>query len=155
MRRTTGAFLMRYLQQDDPINAASRQTGWVMGLDGGNSRLSMRKAGASATESPQFVVGNGSTVTTYIPAASGGANAEESVGAVVTWSASNSRAAAKGVLLGASDGVAWDAAGNAASVLYIGRNSDGSTPAAMLIDQGEIFTQRVSNAALPGLAVAA
>lgn len=153
-RRATGTHVMRYLQQDDPVLAPARQTLWSMNLDGGNSRLSARKAGGASAEGPQFVCGNGSAVTTFVPAASGGADAGESVGAVIAWNASNSRAASKGALLGGADGVAWDAAGNAKSVLYLGRNSDGSTPSAMLIDQIVLYAARVSNNALPGLAVA-
>lgn len=74
---------------------------------------------------------------------------------MLAWDASSSRLAVKGALAGGSDGGGWDAASNSASVLYIGRNSDGTTPSAMLIDQDLIYPVRVSNTALPGLAVRA
>lgn len=154
-RRTTGTHVMRYLQQDDPVLAPARQTLWSMNLDGGNSRMSIRKAAGSSTESPQGAVGNGASVSSLTAGSGLGADAGDSIGAALAWDATTSRLAVKGALAGGADGGGWDAAANQASVLYLGRNSDGSTPAAMLIDQIVIYSARVSNAALPGLAVAA
>lgn len=154
-RRATGTHVMRYLQQDDPVLAPARQTLWSMNLDGGNSRMSIRKAAGSSTESPQGAVGNGASVSSLTAGSGLGADAGDSIGAALAWDATTSRLAVKGALAGGADGGGWDAAANQASVLYLGRNSDGSTPAAMLIDQIVIYSARVSNAALPGLAVAA
>lgn len=155
MRRTTGTNVTRYYQQDDPVLAPARQTLWSMNMDFGNSRMSVRKAPSAGAEGPQGAVGNGTTVSSLTPGSGLGANAAESVGVVLAWDASTSRAALKGVLLGGADGVAWDAAANSASKFYIGRNSDGTTPSSMLVDQIVLYPVRVSNAAIPGLAVAA
>ena len=154
-RRATGTHVMRYLQQDDPVLAPARQTLWSMNMDFGNSRLSVRKAPSAGAEGPQGAVGNGSSVSSLTAGSGLGADAGESIGAVLAWDASSSRLAVKGALAGGSDGGGWDAASNSASVFYIGRNSDGTTPSAMLIDQDLIYPVRVSNTALPGLAVRA
>ena len=154
-RRTTGTHVMRYLQQDDPVLAPARQTAWSMNMDFGNSRLSVRKAPGAAAEGPQGAVGNGASVSSLTVGSGLGADAGDSIGAALAWDATTSWLAVKGALAGGADGGGWDAAMNQASGLYLGRNSDGTTPAAMLIDQDLLYPTRVSNAALPGLAVRA
>lgn len=151
LRRAEGTAVLRYYQ-DIAANTAGLARGVLFGgLDTGNSRLNVRKQEAASVW-PQGVVGNGTTNSTYQAGAAMGAGT--SVGLALAWSASNSRMALNRTILN-SDGNAWDAAANAATQFFIGRDGAGSFPTPVPLDAFVLFPTRVSNAALPALAVAA
>lgn len=152
MRRPTGTNVTRYLQLEDPTISSTLQQLWTFGGDSGNSRLGVRKTQNGGVESPRGVVGNGTSVTTHVPGANAGANPGDSIGVALAWDTTNSRMALKGALVG-SDGNAWDSTVHGASTFTL---IDTTTyKASLLIDQIVLYPTRVSNAALPGLAVAA
>lgn len=152
MRRPTGTNVTRYLQLEDPTLSLTLQQLWTFGGDSGNSRLGVRKTQNGGVEGPRGVVGNGTSVTTHVPGANAGANPGDSIGVALAWDTTNSRMALKGALVG-SDGNAWDSTVHGASTFTL---IDTTTyKASLLIDQIVLYPTRVSNAALPGLAVAA
>lgn len=153
MRRQTSTAVTRYYCQVDPTTQALGML-WCMGANSGNSRLNARFAPGTAGEGPSCIIGNGTTLTGMTPTAGVGANAGESIGQAFAWDGTNSRMAQKGALVGV-DSNAWDAAGNAASVLYFGRDSTGASVFPLNLDQFYMFPTRVVNASLPGLAVSA
>lgn len=151
-RRTVGTEVIRYYQDIDPDAVGLPRGTLYGGSDAGNSRRAWRKFEASSLV-PNCVVGNGTSNTTYQPGASIAPATEVAV--ATAWSAANSRCALNGALLGGGDGNAWDAPGNRTTQFFLGKNSGGTSPAPVLLNNGQIFPTRVSNAALPAVAVAA
>jgi hypothetical protein len=147
-----GTTVVRYYQQFDPDATGVARSIIYGGSDGGNTRENIRQAEAGAAV-PNAIIGNGTSTSTYSPGAA--VAAETSVGVALAKNASNSRAAVNGALIGGADGVAFDAAASTATRYRVGQNSSGTSLSSTMLDQFLHYKNRVSNAALPALSVAA